>query len=83
MIFHTDGIIVRVDNSKENVICEIYVHKWLVKDAKFIVDRLQCVWVPLFSGLKLGTSVYFVRRNYERKKKCWPLHKHTVVLLVG
>jgi hypothetical protein len=37
---------------------------------KIIVDKLQCVWVPLFSSLKLGTSVYFVR-SYE--KKCWPL----------
>jgi hypothetical protein len=46
------------------------VEKCLVKNYKIIVDKLQCVWVPLFSSLKLGTSVYFVR-SYG-KKKSWP-----------
>lgn len=32
MIFHTDAIIVRIGNSIEKVISEIYGHKWLVKN---------------------------------------------------
>lgn len=46
---------------------------------EFIVDRLQCICVPLFSSLKLERRYTFLA---EVLKICWPLHKYIVVTLV-
>lgn len=80
IIFHTEAIIVRMGNSKEKIISEIPGHKCLVKNVKVVVDRLQCICVPLFSSWKLQTLVYFARRSSE---KMLVISKYTVVLLVG
>jgi len=52
MIFHTSAVIVRIGREKE-VIYEIDGHKCVVKNVKFIVDRLQFIRVALSSRLKL------------------------------
>lgn len=61
MIFHTDAVIVRTRNKKE-VIYEICGHKCVVKNVKFIVDKLQFICVALSSSLKAWTSAYMLNR---------------------